>query len=297
MIDEELIEQILSVNNGISKEGLLKRLEGEKRKTGGLISNETLLRMIAAEFGLNLSLAEKRTPTLSISDLMSGLYDVTVFGRVLAVFPPRTFNGKKSGRLASLLIADRTGILRVVLWNHQIGLVESGDISVGKIFRFSHAYTKEDWSGKVELHVGSKCKVEICRGSIESDCPTTDQLCMRIGDISQGHKNKRVNVYGTAKNVFPASAFERQDLSTGKVMRFTLADETGEVFVVAWNEKADELEKVLKHGVSVQVVSGRVKDAVGGGLEVHVDGGTYVGLLESNRGFGGSGLTGRVGQR
>jgi ssDNA-binding replication factor A large subunit len=285
MIDEELIEQILSVNNGISKEELLERLEGEKRKTGGLISNETLLRMIAAEFGLDLSLAETRTPTLSISDLVSGLYDVTVFGRVLAVFPPRAFNGKKSGKLASLLIADRTGILRVVLWNHQIGLVESGEISAGQIVRLSHAYTKDDWSGKVEMHAGSKCKVEICRGNIETDCPTIDRLCMKIGEISQGHKNKRVNVHGRVRNVFPASTFEKQDLSTGKVMRFTLADETGEVFVVAWNGKANELEKVLKQGVNVQMVSGRVKEAVGGGLEVHIDGGTYVGLLESNRGL------------
>jgi ssDNA-binding replication factor A large subunit len=276
MTDEELVEQILSVNNGISREGLLERLEGEKRKTGGLISNETLLRMIAAEFGLNLSQAETRTPTLSISDLISGLYDVTIVGRVVAVFPPRAFNGKKSGKLASLLIADKTGILRVVLWNHQISLVESGEISVGRVVHFFHAYTKDDRSGKVELHVGSKSKVEICSGDAESDCPTIDQFCTKIGDISQGHKNRRVNVSGKVRNVSPVSIFERQDLSAGKVMRFALTDETGEISVVAWNEKADELEKALKQGVSLQMVNGRVKETLSKGLEVHVDGGTYV---------------------
>lgn len=276
MTDKELIEQILSVNNGISREGLLERLEGEKRKTGGLISNETLLRMIAAEFGLNLSQTETQTPTLSISDLISGLYDVTIVGRVVAVFPPRAFNGKKSGKLASLLIADKTGILRVVLWNHQINLVESGEISVGQIVHFFHAYTKDDQSGKVELHVGSKCKVEISRLDVDSDYPKIDQFCTKIGDISQGHKNKRVNVSGKARNVFAASTFERQDLSAGKVMRFTLADETGEMSVVAWNEKADKLEKALKQGVGLQIVSGRVKETLNKGLEVHVDGGTYV---------------------
>lgn len=283
MTDEELVEQILSVNNGISREGLLERLEGEKRKTGGLISNETLLRMIAAEFGLNLSQAETRTPTLSISDLISGLYDVTIVGRVVAVFPPRAFNGKKSGKLASLLIADKTGILRVVLWNHQISLVESGEISVGRVVHFFHAYTKDDRSGKVELHVGSKSKVEICSGDAESDCPTIDQFCTKIGDISQGHKNRRVNVSGKVRNVSPVSIFERQDLSAGKVMRFALTDETGEISVVAWNEKADELEKALKQGVSLQMVNGRVKETLSKGLEVHVDGGTYVKISLTER--------------
>lgn len=59
-------------------------------------------------------------------------------------------------------------------------------------------------------------------------------------------------------------------------MRFTLADETGEMSVVAWNEKADKLEKALKQGVGLQIVSGRVKETLNKGLEVHVDGGTYV---------------------
>ncbi len=85
-----------------------------------------------------------------------------------------------------------------------------------------------------------------------------------------------MNVSGTVRNVFAASAFERKDLSTGKVMRFTLADETGEMSVVAWNEKADELKKALKQGVDLQIVSGRVKETLGKVLEVHVDGGTYV---------------------
>jgi len=48
---------------------------------------------------------------------------------------------------------------------------------------------------------------------------------------------------------------------------------------VVWNEKADELEKTLKTGDDLQVVSGKVKKAMGEGLEINVDAATYVGPL------------------
>jgi DNA polymerase III alpha subunit len=64
-------------------------------------------------------------------------------------------------------------------------------------------------------------------------------------------------------------------------MRFILADETGEIPVVVWNEKADELEKTLRNGVHLQIVNAKVKKALGEGLEVHVDSVTYVETVES----------------
>jgi len=277
MINEELVEQILSLNPTISKEALLERLEGERRRTGGLISGEILLRMVAAEFGVGSSRTEVVMPTLSISNLIAGLYDVTVVGRVVAVFSSRTFNGKRSGKFAGLLITDKTGVLRVVMWNDQTSMVETGKIAAGQMVRFSHAYTKEDRNGKVELHIGGKCETEINPAGIRAeDYPTIERFLTKINELASAHKNAKVNVLGTVTKLFPAFSFERQDSSLGKVMRLTLADETGEIAVVAWNERADELEKTLERGMRLQIVNGRVKKAMGQGLEIHVDGGAYV---------------------
>jgi ssDNA-binding replication factor A large subunit len=54
-------------------------------------------------------------------------------------------------------------------------------------------------------------------------------------------------------------------------MRFTLADDSGEVTVVAWNEKAQELEKNLKANACLQLGNAKVKETQKGGIEVHVD--------------------------
>jgi replication factor A1 len=281
MATEEIIEQILSKRPEISRSDVIERLEKERRKTGGFISDEILLRMIAVELGVEISVGTS-LPTLLIADLIPGLSDITVVGRLVAVFPPRNFGRYKGGKIASLLIADKSGLLRVVLWNDKASLVESDKLKVGRIIRFSHGYTKEGLSGKVELHVGDSGEIEINPNDVEAkDYPSISKFTTRIGQITSAFKDKKVNVVGTVKEVYPASTFQRKDSSSGKVMRFVLSDETGEIPVVVWNEKVDELEKTLKKGVGLQVVGAKVKKAMGEGLEIHVDAQTYVEKLAS----------------
>jgi ssDNA-binding replication factor A large subunit len=179
-----------------------------------------------------------------------------------------------------LLIVDKSGILRVVLWDDKTSLIESGKVKVGQIVRFSHGYTREGYGGKVELHFGGKGEIEISPHDVEvKDYPTISEFTTKIGEINQFYKNRKVNLMGSVKKLFPTSTFKRQDLSSGKVMRFILADETGEIPVVVWNEKVNEVEKVLKKGVKLQVINAKVKKPINKDLEVHVDSGTYVEVL------------------
>jgi len=285
MTTERIIEQILSKCPEISREEILERLEREKSKTGGFISDDSLLRMIAAEFGVEISI-ETSAPTLSIGDLIPGLNDVTIIGRVLAVFPSKTFKRNKIGRFAGLIVADKNDILRVVLWDDKASLVESGEIRVGQIIRFSHGYTREERTGKVELHIGDKGEIEINPQDVEArDYPTISKFATKIVEITQARRNKKVNVLGTVKELFPTSSFKRQDSSSRKVMRFVLADETGQIPVVVWNEKVDEVEKTLSKGVRLQIINAIVKKSPGEGLEVHVDAGTFVEAVAPAEGF------------
>ena len=279
MATEKIIEQIISIHPEISREKILERLENEKRKTGGLIADGILLRTIAAELDVDIP-SEALMPTLSIGDLVPGLNDVTVVGRVVAVFPSKTFEGTKSGKVASLLIADKNGILRVALWNDKASLIESGSVKVGQIIRLCHGYTREGYSGRVELHLGDRGEIQINPRDVKAkDYPTISRFVTKIAEITQTYKNKKVNITGMVEDVFPVSTFKRKDSSSGKVMRFILTDETGETSVVVWNERVDELEKVLKEGVKLQVVNAKVKKAMGEVLEIHVNAGTYVETL------------------
>ena len=276
MSTEKIVEQILSKLPEFSREDIIERLRKEKRKTGGFISDETLLRMIAADMGVEISL-RALVPVLSIKNLVPSLNDVTIVGRIIAIFPSKAFKGDRSGKVASLLVADQSGILRVVLWNDKTKLVDSGEIKGGQIIRFSHGYTREDRSGRVELHIGEKGEIETNLPNVEAkNYPTISKFATKIGEITQVSKRKKVNVIGKIKQSFASSAFQRQDSSFGKVMRFILSDESGEIPVVVWNGKVDELERKLKTGAELQIVNAKVNKAINRGLEIHINAETYV---------------------
>lgn len=272
MTTEEVIARILSEQQTVSREELLGKLETEKRKVGGLISDETLLRLIAKDFGLDLSQDETSAPALSLADLIPGLSSVSVVGRVIAVFAPRAFNTSRNGRIASLLIADKNDLLRVVLWNDKTNLIESGALKIGQIVRFSRGYTKEDKNGKIEFHLSERSEIETNPEDVRpEDYPTISKFTTKIGKLTLKERNARINLAGAVGKVFQASAFTRQDSSSGRVMRFTLVDETGEIPVVVWNEKVDEIESIVNDEAELQIVNARLKDAIGEGLELHVD--------------------------
>jgi replication factor A1 len=285
MPTKRIIDQILLKHPEISSEKLLEKLGKERKKMGGLISDETLLRILAAELGVEIANNEMFAPNLVIGDLIPSLNDISVTGRVVAVFSPKTFEGKRSGKLASLFIADRSGMLRVVLWNSKVSFVESNKLKVGQITRFLHGYTREDRSGKVELHIGEKGSVEIDPSDFDAKDFVVQIPNVKIDGITSANKSKRLNVVGTVKELFAPSDFQRQDASSGRVMRFVLADETGEITVVVWNEKVDEIESMLEKGARLQIVQARVKRALGDKIEIHVDAGTYVGTAEDEESF------------
>ena len=274
MAVEEIVQAILCKHPEFNRAQLLETLEKEKNITGGLIADETLMRLIGARYDVQIDQNKTFNCCISIGLLVPALNDVTISGRIVAVHPVRSFEGKQPGKYASVIIADKEGLLRVMLWNDKASMVESGELKAGQVARFSHGYTKEDRDGKVELHLGAKSRLEITSQDVqEEDFPSINKFVTKIVEIPKAQQS--LHLVGMVQEVFASSAFIRQDQSTGKVLRFVLADCSGEVMVVAWNEKAEELEMQLRKGIELRLVNAKVKPSSNGGFEVHVDAATY----------------------
>lgn len=269
MSTKEIIQAILAKHPDVTEQQILDSLAEEKNRCGGLLGDETLLRLLAAKFGVEVTKQNVDfNGVLSSSRLFAGLNDVTVEGRLVAVFPARTFNGgEKSGKFATLMLADNDGLLRVVLWNEKAELVEHGEFRYDQIVRFLHGYTREDRYGKVELHLGGKSKVEFPENQVIY--PSLEKYSNKISDLSTSFLS--VNLAGKVREVANLTVFTKGDGSEGKVMRFSLEDTSGVVTVVAWNEKAEELEKQLRIKAGLNLVNAKIKETQGGALEVHVD--------------------------
>jgi len=271
---DEIIKRI-SKKTGLKKEDILKMVNEKKKKAGGFLTDESAVRVLASDFGVNVEY-ESVKPQVSISDIIQGLNDVTVFGRVIRVYPIRTFqreNGAE-GKVGRIVIADKSGIIRVSLWNDKSKIIE--DIKLfGKIVKVSHGYVKRLRNGLLELNVGERGSIEVCDEDVEKELPELREFVKRINEIKGS--DREVNIAAEVKKIYPLTEFKRRDEKKGKLRRGVIADSTGSITTVFWNEKA---ELPIKNGTNLIIFGAKVRRSDSGELELHVEDDSNVDLIQ-----------------
>jgi len=278
---EQIVQQILMARRDLTREDVLKKIYEKKRSAEDYFLDEVAARLVASDLGVEIpSDKDAFHPEIAVKDLVSGLNDVTVVGRVIIVYPIQTFPRPDltEGKVARLLLSDRTGSLRLVLWNDKIHTVKEGKIQQGQIVRVLHAYVREGIDGKLELHLGKKGELEASPpDAVDSEYPQITDFIDKIENLTP--KKKRANVVGLVNEVLPQSEFKRPNGTQGKVRRLRLKDETGETTLVLWNERVDELGDV-KQGDCLRIMNSRIKETPNGGLELHVENATQIEKLD-----------------
>ncbi len=168
--------------------------------------------------------------TYRVEDLSLGLSDVNLKGRVLDTDSVRTFSRDdgSEGRVANLTLGDETGRVRVTLWDEKADRAE--EVQPGTSVEVVDGYVRER-DGDLELHVGSRGAVEDLDEDIEYVPDTVDIESLELG--------ARVDIAGGVIETDPKRTFDRDDGSTGQVRNVRVKDETGDIRVALWGEKAD----------------------------------------------------------
>jgi len=274
---EQIVQRILLARRDLTREEVLKLIYERKRPAEDYLLDDVAARMVASELGVEIPHEEESFKSeISIGDLVSGLNDVTLTARVIIVYPIQTFSKPDltEGKLARLLLADKSGTVRLVLWNDKINLIEAQKIKQGKIIRVLHGYIREGLDGKLELHVGQRGDVQVSPTDVlESDYPTIDRFIDKIGNLTQ--ESKKASILGAVDEVYPVTEFKRKEGSIGKVRRLRFRDETGEVSLVFWNERVDELGEVKKDD-QLRIMNARVKTQPDERIELHVENATQI---------------------
>jgi len=276
MSADEIIKQILSARPDFSREEIMQKIREKNTAVGGFLTEETAARLVASELGVEIAQKRFVFKEIPIGELVSGLNDVTVTGRVLIAYHAQTYNRKDEteGQLARVLIVDKTGALRILLWNDKAELAKNGKIKQGQILRVLHGYVREARDGDLELHVGHRGEIQINPSDVkEKDYPETSTFATKIGKIVA--KQKKANVTGVVRTISPVTVFQRRNGTEGKVQRVTLDDATGQITVVFWNEEIDMLNDV-QVGERLEIINAKVKERIDGRLELHVENRTYV---------------------
>lgn len=144
---ERVVDKIAR-HSGLSNDEVIRKIEAKRAKLSGLISQEGAAQIVAAELGINFE-----NEKLKIEELLPGMRKINISGKIVTLFPIRTFKTQKGeeGKVLNFVLADETSNIKVVLWDtNHISLVEKGEIGEGDVVDISNGSMREN-----EIHLGS----------------------------------------------------------------------------------------------------------------------------------------------
>jgi replication factor A1 len=272
------VEDILSKRRELSQDQILALIEEKKREGRGLLSDEGAARLVAEE--LLVQTRGTELGRMRVRDLVPGLNDVNISGRVLLTWPPQDFQRKDGtpGRVMRIVLADKSDRVRCAIWDRHVDFLLRAGALQGRVLRVGHAYTRQGLAGDTEVHAGDRSSIEIDPEDMPtSDLPEFGDLFTPLGELSPGAN--QVNAIGVVQSEPRHYTFTKED-KAGSVLRAFVADESGSIPFVVWNERAEELSE-LKAGDIIQALNARVRLDRNGGPEVHVESRSQVQILKS----------------
>lgn len=191
MQNYDLLIKRISKSAGIDKEDVERRVEAKKAKLSGLISKEGAAQIIAAELGINFE-----DQDLKISELMIGMRNVNVVGKIINLFPVREYskNGR-DGKVVNFIIADDTGNIKVVLWDvNHIELIENETIKKGDVVEIKNGVTREN-----EIHLsgfGGFKKSDVKMENVKTEAIVDEKT------IEEAKQGQMVKIRGVVVQLF-----------------------------------------------------------------------------------------------
>jgi len=165
---EKVLEKIARAS-GLSKEEIKEKVKAKRAKLSELISYEGAAQIVAAELGINFE-----NEKLKINELLPGMRKVNVVGKIIDLFPVRTFKSKKGeeSKVVNFVLADDTSNIKIVLWDtNHISLIEGGRIKKGSSIELGNASMRGN-----ELHLGSFSELKISSELFDDSKIVTEKI-------------------------------------------------------------------------------------------------------------------------
>lgn len=201
---DSIIQKIKEKAN-ISEEEINLKINKKLKQLSGLISKEGAAHIVANELGVKL--LERVSGRLQIKNILTGMRDVETVGRVVAAYPPRTFqSGERTGKVGSFVLGDETGTIRIVCWGSLADTVAK--LKESLIVKILGGYVRERNAQK-EVHLNERGKVIINPpGETVGDIKITRAPSNRknIKDLQENDAN--VTILGTVVQTFDPHFFE-----------------------------------------------------------------------------------------
>ena len=263
-------QQAEAITDGMLEEGQVLRVAGRPKEGYNGLEVSVNKAEPDEEAEIDVQLGEGST----VDALTMGQSDVNVTGIVLETESIRTFDRDdgSEGKVANFLLGDETGTVRVTMWDDRADRAE--ELEPGTAVEVVDGYVRER-EGDLELHVGDHGAIDEIDESVEFT-PEADA----IGAVEM---DQVVDLAGVVRSADPKRTFDRDDGSEGQVRNIRVQDDTGDIRVALWGEKAD---KDIAPGDEVFVADAEIQDGWQDDLEASAGWQSTVVVLDENTGAG-----------
>ena len=243
----EKILSKLSKSSGIEEEEIDRRVEAKRSKLSGLISREGALQVIAAELGISFD-----NEKLKIDELLPGMRKVHFSGKVITIYPIRTFTTKsgEEGKVVNMIVADESSNIKLVLWDtNHIKMIEDGTVKEGVSVEILSGNMRQG-----EVHMGSFAEFKLSKEKfpeVKVERPTKKK------DIQEFNVGDKINTRAFVVQAFDLRFFNanvqtgkkatEEELSSGvatekkAILNLVLDDGTENIRAVFFNELVQKM--------------------------------------------------------
>ncbi|WP_292822552.1 OB-fold nucleic acid binding domain-containing protein [Methanobrevibacter sp.] len=216
------------------------------------------------------------TPIGNIKEMDDDGVEIDIVGRILSVNDVNEFQRDDGtvGLVRSILFADESGKVQLSLWNERA----QETYNVGDAYQIENARTRLGMYD-VDLNIGSgsrliKLSEEQASSMFIPELTTLEKAIYDYKDITDVDEDDQdIIVIGRVIELSEIREFDRDNGDTGFVRNLEIADETGSMKVVLWN---DDAKMDLEIGQPIKLQNPRISLDMDNRIEATVSRGTTV---------------------
>jgi replication factor A1 len=278
---EELYQKLL--DSGMSEDQLEQELERRIKEFGGFMSRQGVLFIIAKERGVNTyndafykeldETIDYDEFSITISEIKEQMSNIVLVGKVVSFSGPREFVKKDSsvGKVSSLILADWSGSVKVVLWEDIAGEVTREQFREGCIIRVIGGYSKLGANNSLEVHLGKRGRIVI------SPQDLSNTIAIKLENVKESSLTEvPLTSRGTLKELIDSHSFikrlqgevhieEFKEITKKNgdktfLLRLLISDDSVTVPMSIWGMFAIDGLKLLEEGSTCVITCVSVKE-------------------------------------
>jgi replication factor A1 len=272
---EAYINKIIECT-GLPRKEIQEMVKEKKKELKGLISEEGALFVIARELGVDVKEENKdllQDIDLNTADITENMKNINITGRIKEIYNVNKFNKADGGTgyVGSFLLHDKTGDIRIVLWDDNVNLFNESNFEQNEVIKIINGIARKGRFNDNEIHIGKFGKVLLSPDDVDyKNYPKVKFELISVKDVNLNLKS--ISLEGKIIQKSPIREFTRKSGEIGKVGSITLLDSTGSIRITFWNEDTEKIKDLqINNAISISNLNPKLSSLDSKTIDMHAN--------------------------